>query len=70
MHFKKCTFSHFSGTLSAIVALQVIKETSEEYCFVFKILSINAEGENFEKLGNVTRGRSLDFLVRVKRSSR
>ena len=38
MHFKKCTFNHFSGALSAIVALQVIKETSEEYCFVFKIM--------------------------------
>ena len=64
------TFNHFSGTLSAIVALQVINKTSEEYWFVFKIISINAEGENLEKIGNVTRGRSLYFLVRVERTSR
>ena len=63
-------FNHFSGTLSTIVALQVINKTSEEYWFVFKIISINAEGENLEKIGNVTRGRSLYFLVRVERTSR
>ena len=53
-----------------MVALQVINKTSEEYWFIFKIISINAEGENLEKIGNVTRGRSLYFLVRVERTSR
>lgn len=58
------------GTLSTIVALQVINKTSEEYWFVFKIISINAEGENVEKIGNVTRGRSLYFLAKIERTSR
>ncbi|CAH3136772.1 unnamed protein product [Pocillopora meandrina] len=58
------------GTLNTIVALQVINKTSEEYWFVFKIISINTEGENLEKIGNVTQGRSLYFLVRVERTSR
>ena len=68
--FCNSKLNHFSGTLSTIVALQVINKTSEEYWFVFKIVSINAEGENLEKIGNVTRGRSLYFLVRVERTSR
>ena len=68
--FYNGTFNHFSGTLSTIVALQVINKTSKEYWFVFKIISINAEGENLEKIGNVTRGRSLYFLVKVERTSR
>ncbi|XP_022793575.1 uncharacterized protein LOC111332490 [Stylophora pistillata] len=51
------------GTLSTIVALQVINKTSEEYWFVFKIISIAAEGENLEKIGYVTRGRSLHHLL-------
>lgn len=58
------------GTLSTIVALQVINKTSEEYWFVFKIISINAEGENVEKIGNVTRGRSFYFLAKIERTSR
>ena len=68
--FFNSKLNHFSGTLSTNVALQVINKTSEEYWFVFKIISINAEGENLEKIGNVTRGRSLYFLVRVERTSR
>ena len=68
--FHDSRFYHFSGTLNTIVALQVINKTSEEYWFIFKIISINAEGENLEKIGNVTRGRSLYFLVKVERTSR
>lgn len=68
--FNNSTFNHFSGTLTTIVALQVINKTSEDYWFVYKIISITAAGENLEKIGNVTRGRSLYFLVRVERSSR
>ena len=52
------------------MALQVKNKTLEEYWFVFKIVSINAEGENLEKIGNVTRGSSSYFLVRVERTSR
>ena len=70
MIFCNSKFNHFSGTLSTIVALQVINKTSEEYWFVFKIISINAEGENVEKVGNVTRGRSLYFLAKIERTSR
>ena len=70
MMFCNSKFNHFSGTLRTIVALQVINRTSEEYWFVFKIISINAEGENLEKIGNVTRGRSLYFLTKIERTSR
>lgn len=58
------------GTLRTIVALHVINKTSEEYWFVFKIISITAEGENLETIGNVTQGRSLYFLVKVEHTSR
>ena len=68
--FYNSTFNHFPGTKSTIIALQVINKTSEECWFVFKIISINAEGENLEKLGNVTRGRLLYFLVKVERTLR
>ena len=70
MMFDNSKFIHFPGTLSTIVALQVINKTSEEYWFVFKIISINAEGENVEKIGNATRGRSLYFLAKIERTSR
>ena len=68
--FRNSKFNHFSGTLSTIVALQVINKTSEEYWFVFKIININAEGENVENFGNMTRGRSLYFLAKTERTSR
>ena len=60
----------FLGTLSIIVALQVINKTSEEYWFIFKIISIDTEGENLEKITNMTQGKSLFFLVKVERTSR